>query len=441
MASGLLRRAAYSLRNTFVDGWYFGDEESKSRLCHLKYTYNSNIVANLVGGNFYTGLLLLLGADDGFIGLVSILVTAANMLQLFSPLVLEHFPQRKKLLIITRLVVQTLNIAFIGAIPYFPAGQQAKLFMFAAAQLILNCMHALTCSGLSVWHIQFIPNNIRLNYFTLITMTNGAVVALVNLIAGFFLDKFKAAGMELQGITILRVIAYVMLLYDLTLLLRMKEKPYQRTVEKIKLYDILIKPFREKVYLRTVAIAVLWTFTSGIQSSFFSVYMLKNIEASYSFINLVNLLNAPILMLCTPLWSKFLRRSSSWLKTLNIAVCIYAVHYFLFSQVNQNNYLWLYTFAQIWAFTLGAGILLAMNNVPYINIPKANQTQFISFYSTVTSIGSLLGVALGRKVVTSLAGTTLLGMCDKQMLLFFAFFMMETAALVMFILRRNLKEE
>jgi len=246
MASGLLRRAAYSLRNTFVDGWYFGDEESKSRLCHLKYTYNSNIVANLVGGNFYTGLLLLLGADDGFIGLVSILVTAANMLQLFSPLVLEHFPQRKKLLIITRLVVQTLNIAFIGAIPYFPAGQQAKLFMFAAAQLILNCMHALTCSGLSVWHIQFIPNNIRLNYFTLITMTNGAVVALVNLIAGFFLDKFKAAGMELQGITILRVIAYGMLLYDLTLLLRMKEKPYQRTVEKIKLYDIQSSPLGKR---------------------------------------------------------------------------------------------------------------------------------------------------------------------------------------------------
>ena len=36
MANGLLRRAAYSLRSTFVDSWYFGDEESKSRLCHLK---------------------------------------------------------------------------------------------------------------------------------------------------------------------------------------------------------------------------------------------------------------------------------------------------------------------------------------------------------------------------------------------------------------------
>ena len=441
MATGLVKRAVHSLHETFVDSWYFGDEESKSRLCHLKYTYNSNVVANLVGGNFYTGLLLLLGADDGFIGLISMFVTGANLLQFFSPLVLEHFPQRKKLLIIMRLIVQTLNIAFIGAIPYFPAAQQTKLFMFAAAQLILNCLHALTCSGLSVWHIQFIPNNIRLNYFTLITMTNGAVVALVNLIAGFFLDKFKAAGMELQGITVLRIIAYIMLLYDLTLLMRMKEKPYQRTVDRVKLTDLLTKPFKEKVYLRTVAIAVLWTLTGGIQSSYYSVYMLKDIEASYSFINLVNLLNAPILMLCTPLWSKFLRKQSSWLKTLNIAVSIYAVHYFLFSQVNQSNYLWLYTFAQIWAFTLGAGILLAMNNVPYINIPKENQTMFIGFYSTMTSIGSLVGVSLGRKVVTTLGDTVFMGMCDKQLLLLFAFFMMETAALVMFFLRRKIKEE
>ena len=90
MANGLLRRAAYSLRSTFVDSWYFGDEESKSRLCHLKYTYNSNIVANLVGGNFYTGLMLLLGADDGFIGLVSMFVTGANLLQFFSFLI-GHF--------------------------------------------------------------------------------------------------------------------------------------------------------------------------------------------------------------------------------------------------------------------------------------------------------------------------------------------------------------
>ena len=441
MANGLLRRAAYSLRSTFVDSWYFGDEESKSRLCHLKYTYNSNIVANLVGGNFYTGLMLLLGADDGFIGLVSMFVTGANLLQFFSPLVLEHFRQRKKLLILMRLIVQTLNIAFIGAIPYFPASQQAKLVMFAAAQLILNCLHALTCSGLSVWHIQFIPNKIRLNYFTLITMTNGAVVALVNLAAGFFLDKFKAAGLELQGITVLRIIAYLMLLYDLTLLLRMKEKPYQQTAERVKIADLLTKPFKEKIYLKTVAVAMLWTLTSGIQSSYFSVYMLKDIEASYSFINLVNLLNAPILVLCTPLWSKFLRKQSSWLKTLNIAVSIYAIHYFLFSQVNQSNYLWLYTLAQIWAFTLGAGILLAMNNVPYINIPKQNQTLFIGFYSTMTSIGSLIGVSIGRKFVTTVGDGMLLGMCDKQQLLFFAFLMMELAALLMFLLRRNLREE
>ena len=47
-------------RSGFLDGWYFGDEESKNRVLHLQFNYTNNIMANLVGGNFYTGLMLLL---------------------------------------------------------------------------------------------------------------------------------------------------------------------------------------------------------------------------------------------------------------------------------------------------------------------------------------------------------------------------------------------
>lgn len=441
MASSHVRHALRNLKSTFVDSWYFGDEESKSRLCHLQFTYSNNIMANLIGGNFFTGLMLLLGADDGFIGLISIFVNAANCLQIFSPLILEHFPQRKKLIIIMRLIIQTLNIVFIGCIPFFPAGQQTKLLLFAAAQLILNVLNALINSGYSVWHIQFIPNRIRVNYFTLITMTNGAIVALCNLAAGFVVDQFKAAGLDVWGFTVLRIIAYLLLLHDLTLLWRMREQPYENAGFGVNLKDLFVKPFKEKLYLRTVTIAVLWALTGSVQGSFYSVYMLRNIEASYSFINIVSLLNAPILIFFTPLWSKFLRRSSSWFRTLNICMSIYAVHYFLLGLVNQDNYLWLYTVAQIWAFIIGAGILLAMNNVPYVNIPPQNQTLYIGFYSTIYNLGALLGVTIGRQLVTSLATVTLFGLCDKQLLMIGSFALMELGATVMFLLRRNVKEE
>ncbi|MDD6033428.1 MAG: hypothetical protein PUC47_08135, partial [Oscillospiraceae bacterium] len=71
--SGLVLRRC---KNAFLDGWYFGDEQSKSRICHLQFNYTANIIANLIGGNFYTGLMLYLNADDAFIGLMSMFVFA-----------------------------------------------------------------------------------------------------------------------------------------------------------------------------------------------------------------------------------------------------------------------------------------------------------------------------------------------------------------------------
>ena len=56
-------------------------------------------LGNLIGGSFWTGLLILMNASDSFIGSMSMISTAANMLQLFAPILLERFEHRKKLLL------------------------------------------------------------------------------------------------------------------------------------------------------------------------------------------------------------------------------------------------------------------------------------------------------------------------------------------------------
>ena len=53
------------------DGWYFGDDESKNRFRHLQFNYTNNIIANWVGGNFFTGIMLLLNAVLGIMAKVS----------------------------------------------------------------------------------------------------------------------------------------------------------------------------------------------------------------------------------------------------------------------------------------------------------------------------------------------------------------------------------
>ncbi len=434
--SDLLKRC----KSALCDGWYFGDEESKSRICHLQFNYTNNIMANLVGGNFFTGLMLLLGADDGFIGLMSMFIFAANCLQILSPLVLEHFPQRKKLLIVVRLIVQFINIVFIGCIPFFPLQSQARLVIFGASVLILNVINALISPGFSVWHIQFIPQRIRVKYFSLLSMTNGIIVALFNLLGGYVVDHFKDIGLEVWGFATLRIFAFLLLMYDLSLLARMKEDPYEQSGPKINLINLLVRPFREKTYLRTVGIAFLWSMMANIPGSYYSVYLLRDVEVSYSFINVVSMLNVPILVLLTPVWSRFLRQYS-WLKTCNVSIALYAVHYLLLGLVNKGNYLWLYPSTLIYAYVLATGINLSFTNIPYINIPKQNQTIYMGFYSTMCNLGALLGVTFGRQFVTMTEELTLLGAGNKQILMYTVFVLMARAALAIFFLRRGVKEE
>ena len=63
----------------------------------------------MVGGTFWSGLLLLLNADDSFIGTASMIGTAANMLQLFAPLILERFPRRRTMLTVLRAVMYLID--------------------------------------------------------------------------------------------------------------------------------------------------------------------------------------------------------------------------------------------------------------------------------------------------------------------------------------------
>ncbi|MDD6033373.1 MAG: hypothetical protein PUC47_07835, partial [Oscillospiraceae bacterium] len=155
---------------------------------------------------------------------------------------------------------------------------------------------------------------------------------------------------------------------------------------------------------------------------------------------LVSTLNVPILILLMPVWSRFLRRYS-WLKTCNVSILLYAFHYILLALVNRGNYVWLYPFTLIYAYVLAAGINLSFSNIPYINIPKQNQTLFIGFYSTMTNLGALLGVTFGRQLVTLTEDVTILGAGNKQLLVFVVGVLMILGSGGIFLLRRGVKEE
>lgn len=415
------------------------DEKSYSRQNILLSNTTSGVVNNLIGGNFFTGFLLLLNADDAFMGLVTMATYMGNLLQVLSPLLMERFPTRKKLLIASRAIIYLFNIIIISMIPLIPCVDRTKLMLILSVTLLVNVVNAISGPGFAVWHIKSIPEEVRARYFTAFTIVNGVIIYTVILAASKIVDVFKESGHEMQGLLLFRGAAFLLCLVDIFFLFKIKEYPNQSSDTKVNLVNILLNPFREKKYLITVLIACLWNYSANIPGPYFTVYMLKDMKVTYSFLNLINMVNIPALILLTPLWRNRIN-STSWFKTLYFSMGLFLFNYIGLAFVTKGT-LFLYPIAVIFSILIAPGINLVFANVPYINIPEKNQTNFIGFYSTMNNLAALLGVLTGKEFIKNTEGfsISLLGIeiQNKQYILLLTAAVMLIAVVLIFILQKR----
>lgn len=394
---------------------------------------------NLVGGNFLTGLLLLLHADNGFMGLVTIFTFAGNVLQIFSPLLLERFVQRKNILVAGRILSHTMNIVLIGIIPFLPISSSGMLKLLLLLLVLNTSTAALLAPGYPVWHIKCIPDKMRAQFFGLYRIISGVIIYTFILIASRMVDTWKAGGNELYGFTWVRIMALAISVVDIFFLMRIKEYPNVQNKEKTDIFNILVNPFRQKKYLVTVAAAALWSFSASIPGPYFSVYLLKDLQISYSYINILSMLNIPVLIFCTPVWARLVG-SNAWFRTLVISMGLYTTCFLGLAFVSRP-WLVLYPIFTLWSFILAAGINLVFSNLPFVNIPEGNQANYIGFYSAVNSVGALLGVVVGRQFIqmTERVPLHILGMemQNKQYILLLAACVMGVCVMIIQFLRKK----
>lgn len=409
-----------ALRRYYQEGWYMqGDQPSIDRARLMGCTYSTNIWTNMIGGSYYTGLLLLMNVDDAFMGLMTMVPFATNILQMFAPLLLERFPRRRTLLTVLRAVMMALNMLIVGLIPIFPVAYQSKLVILFFVTLAVNALNAFISPGLTVWHLQSIPPRVRNSFYSRLNMTNGIVVALLNLGTGALVDAFKQWGMEYQGLLSLRIAALAFAAFDTWQYCHISEYPYESDNSRFTLKELIVSPFKQRLYLCTVAVAFMWNLTANIPGPYYTAYLLKNVEVSYSYLMLVNFLNVPIVMLLAPLWSRVLSRFS-WFKTLYLALAVYVFHLVGYCFVTKET-IFLYPVSAVVCFVMSVGINLAFAGIPFCNLPQKKQTVYIGFYSTMCNLGALLGVYIGRSFIGATEGLTfsLLGaeLINKQYLL------------------------
>ncbi len=364
------------------------DELAQNRALIIAENCANSIQANLVGGNFFTGLFLLLDATTVQIGLVNIVIQVCSMFQLISPMILERFRTRKRLLIFSRATVYILNIVMMGIAANLPIETRSRVYIMLGLQALLNAVSACTSPGFSVWHIQSIPDRERAHYFSVNQRLSSLLSNGLILIGGFVTDAFTAHGQKMLGLMVLRGAALCFACLDIRLLSRIREYPYPET-KPPRLRELVTEPFREKRYLQSVLIVFLWNLFATTTGSYYSVYLLSTLNYSYGFLNLNAALYVPVLLLLAPLWARYINRTS-WLAVFWKALLLYGAFYCLYPFVTEGK-MWVYVAVNLLNFVMSPAINLVTANMSFYNIPRKNQTIYLSFCSTSATVAAVLG--------------------------------------------------
>ncbi len=377
------------LNNLFYNVKHPYSEKEGNRYKIMAENASYNVAVNLVGGNFFTGLLIYLNANNLELGIVNIIAYICNMLQILSPLLLSRYEQRKKLLIVTRIVFHIVNIILIGIISNLPIPNRIQIYLILGCIALLNIVSASTAQGFSLWHIESIPENRRAAHFSQNSIFSNLAIYIFVLSGSSMLDRFKSADMELLGMTILRIVAIIFAAIDIFWLAKIKEYPYGETISNVNLKKIFIEPFKHKKYLTSIALIFLWQFVANTCGSYFSVYMLDKLKISYSFINICSAMYVPIAMIMSPIWVRRINRTS-WLSVLYKVMFVYGIIHMTHALVMKDME-WFYFVVAVLCHIFSVAINIVISNMSYYNLPRESQSVCLPFCATFLYLGAMCG--------------------------------------------------
>ena len=324
----------------------------------------------------------------------------SNSFGIFSPSILERFKKRRVILAAARLAYFTLNILGVTVMPYLVRDPAARMYSFITIVFLANIINALFSSGYSVWHLRFIPDEVRAEYFSFSALTTAILGCGISLAASITADALRGSAYESTVIVALRIAAYIIAILDITVLCLPKEYEYERGKGGPRLRDIFVKPLSHKAFALTILILALYNFFTQVPLSSLDYFLLNRVGVEYTLISTINMFYPVFLFIFLPFWKKILYRLG-WFRTFALGAALHIPTTLLYSCISPANYMWVLPTVRLAQHFFGVGRNVACSNLLYINMPGEDQTNYISFYTLVINAACFLGIMSGTGFVSA----------------------------------------
>ncbi len=383
----------------------FQDDHSRGRCVMLTSAIITAVNSWLTTDIFYTSFLMIYGIDLVNIGIITFIPYIASCFGIFSPSLLERFSKRRWVLVGGKLLYYTLNILGITLVPVIVTDPGTRIVCFAAIIFLANLINALIGSGFSIWHLNFIPDSIRADFFLKQSTISSFIGIGISLISGVVADMLSASPYADTIIILFRYVAYGLALIDVVILALPKEYPYPKTHDRPRLKDVITMPLSSRPFMMTMLVIVLHTFFNNVPASFVNYYLLNDVGVRFTYINAINLVYPFTLLFLQPIARRLINRFG-WFKVLAVSMLLHAPSWVAYACVNSGNYLWLFTATRLFQHVIGVGLNTAYSNIAYVNLPPRDQTNYFSFYQLAANLTAFTAMMLGTGLVALIGDWT-----------------------------------
>lgn len=420
------------------------DDMGKGRCTMLFSVVAQNVIAWMTGSLFYTSFLLHNGINLVNIGIITAIPLLSNVIAVFSPFILESFPRRRYLLFAGRITYYTLNLLCITVVPEVFREPSARVSAFVVILFTANIVNAMCSCGYTVWHLNFIPGDLRAGYFASSARIGNFFGLGLGVVSAFIADSFTGSPYEYTVVVAFRYIAYVLGITEAILLVLPKEFPYPQAT-KPRFTDIITKPLGQTKFRMTMVIMFLHCMGQNVAAGALSAYLLEQAHVTFTFVQIINFMY-PVFMTIFARSSTNTIRRLGWYRAFALYFFIQFPTTVAYACVNASNVWILLPAVRLIQHWIGATANVAAQNIPFINAPRENQSNYISFNAITSNLGAFLGVSLGTAFIkyNPRLDWNVFGLhfCNVQVLvLMWAAFQMIVPAVTMLLLKRYALEE
>lgn len=347
-------------------------------------------------GTFLIALALLIGASNSQIGLLSALPMFTNIFQLVSVWLVRRFNNRRAISVFCSLMAR-IPLIIIGFIALYAApGNTVNLVLFFL--FFHYAFSSISGPSWNAWMKDLVPEEQLGIFFSRRGRNSQILNVLLSITLAFIVDYTKRYYPlhELSLYGIMYIAGGIIGITGVFLLYRTPEP--KSFLSRDNIFKLLKKPLTNKNFVKLLVFNSAWVFAINIAIPFFTVFMLKSLGLSISYIIGLTVLGQVSSIMTIRVWGKFADRySNKTIIGIGAPLYILCIIGWCFVGIYTHMYANLALLAILHVF-MGistAGINVALTNIGMKLAPKQDAIVYLSAKNIIVASFSFLAPLTG----------------------------------------------